>query len=929
MDKSRTEYSAQNTTVAVVSRMVAILMGFATRVVFTHTLSEAYVGVNGLFTDILNVLALSELGVGTAITFALYRPIAQGDVERQKSLMLMYRTFYRIVAGIVLVCGLMVIPFMGLFVSNSSDIDHLILIYLLYLANSVISYLLIYKRTLIDAHQLIYVGTLYQTIFLIIQDVLQIIILLTTKNFILFLIIYILCTLGTNLSISRKADKLYPYLREKNIAPLPAEERKEIFKNIKAMLMHKIGNVVVNNTDNLLISAFVGVISVGKYSNYYLVIGSIRQVLDQIFTGITASVGNLGVTANRARVKKIFEASFFIGQWMYGVAAIALYSIINPFVSISFGSNYLFDTDIVLILCVNFYVTGMRKATLVFQDSLGLFWYNRYKAIAEAIINLGVSIALAVNFGIIGIFLGTFISTMTTSMWVEPYVLYKHHLKTSMVPYFIKYAIYTFILALTFLFTQKVCSLYEGGIILTIAYRVLVCAIVPNLILFIAYNQSWEFKFLVQKLRGLLGGRLARGQESAAEAKAEWGEGLDPQERYLLGLLRTSLEGESESDVATLEPSSDIDWEEFFYQAGQHSVTPLIYDQLCHRTDMHKMYHDQLNFVSRQAVQQSYRLLFLTKAVIEVLEEAGVKAVVLKGAGIAHYYPVPELRKSGDVDLLLLNPADAAKATEVLCTAGFGICEHQHANHHIALESKEGIEVELHTMLAEPFDSQQTNEYLESVAAGCGNDIEYIEVMGVSLPVPKKSEFAFHLLLHMLQHFLRAGFGLKLLCDWVVFWNQVSDEDVRSEYLELVQESGLKGFSDLITATCVKYLGLREEAVAFMVDDFELSQLDKNVTEFIHEIFSAEEFGRSSTDRMVIVRDSSLGAYIREFHHQMRLNHPRASRIILLWPILWVVTLVVFLVNNRRIRGISALQIFRTAHKRSRLVKDMRLFKKV
>lgn len=145
-EKSRTEYSMVNTSVAFIAQITAILMGFFTRVVFTHTLSEGYVGINGLFTDILNILSLSELGVGTAITYALYGPIAQKDTKKQQILMRMFRTFYRITAAVVLVAGLCLIPFLNVLMKNRPDVDHLLLIYLLYLLNSVISYLLIYKR---------------------------------------------------------------------------------------------------------------------------------------------------------------------------------------------------------------------------------------------------------------------------------------------------------------------------------------------------------------------------------------------------------------------------------------------------------------------------------------------------------------------------------------------------------------------------------------------------------------------------------------------------------------------------------------------------------------------------------------------------------------------------------------------------------------
>ena len=202
-----------NTSVAFVAQISAILMGFFTRVVFTRMLSEGYVGINGLFTDILNILSLSELGVGTAITYALYRPIAENDISKQQILMRMFRTFYRMTAGFVLVAGMCLIPFLDILMKDRPDVDHLELIYLLYLLNSVVSYLLTYKKTLIDAHQMNYITVLYHNGFLVMQDICQIIILITTRNFVLFLIVAVVCTITGNVSMSRKADALFPYLK--------------------------------------------------------------------------------------------------------------------------------------------------------------------------------------------------------------------------------------------------------------------------------------------------------------------------------------------------------------------------------------------------------------------------------------------------------------------------------------------------------------------------------------------------------------------------------------------------------------------------------------------------------------------------------------------------------------------------------------------
>ncbi|MDR2042824.1 MAG: lipopolysaccharide biosynthesis protein [Clostridium sp.] len=514
--KSRAEYSARNTTIAVTSNTAAILMGYAVRVVFTHTLSESYVGVSGLFTDILNILNLSEMGIGAAVTYALYLPVARGDREKQKSLMRLFRLFYRLTAAAVALLGLAVVPFLGILTGNPPEVKQLTLIYLMYLTNTSISYLFTYKRTVVDAHQLIYIGTLYQTVFLILQDVVQIGILLLTRDFLLFLSVYLVCTLGANLGISRKADKLYPYLKEKNRLPLPQEEKRDIYRNIRAMLLHKLGHVAVNNTDHILLSVMAGISTVGIYSNYFLLVASVAQVLDKIFQGITASVGNLGVTENAKRVRRIFDASCFIGQWMYGLGAICLFECLNPFVEISFGASYLFPEEVVLLLCLNFWITGMRRAVLVFRDSLGLFWFDRYKSVLEALLNLAVSIALGFRLGVLGIFLGTAVSTLLTSSWVEPYMLYKHHLDgkgakasgvRSLGLYFLRYVYSGAVLAGVWFLTDFLCRMVQGSPVMVLLFRVAVCAAAPNLLLFLAYRRNKEFLFLTEKAAKLLKSR--------------------------------------------------------------------------------------------------------------------------------------------------------------------------------------------------------------------------------------------------------------------------------------------------------------------------------------------------------------------------------------------------------------------------------------
>lgn len=507
-EKSRTQYSAYNTSVALFSRAAAIVMGYFVRIVFTRVLTENYVGINGLFTDILNVLSLSEMGIETAISFALYKPISTGDIEAQKSIMRLYKWFYRFVALFVAAAGLCILPFMDILIKNKPDIEHLTCIYLLYLLNTVLSYLFVYKRTLLDAHQLMYIGTLSKTFSWIVQDILQIAILLLTKNFILYLYVYIATTLLSNLYISKKTERLFPFICEKKIAPVEKEQRQHILKNIRAMMMHKVGDVMVNNTDNLLISSLIGIGSVGRYSNYYLLIGSVQQVLNETFQGITASVGNLGVTSDAGKVHSIFHTVFFLNNWLFGFAAVCLFELLNPFVAFSFGRNYLFPADIVLMLCINFYIRGMTRSCLIFRNSLGLFWYDRYKSIAEAVINLIASIILAQKFGTLGVFMGTFISTVTTSLWIEPYVLYRYHFHTPVWEYYQKLIRYCIETGIIWMIVHTACTfavnyLTQGGLVTELFLKLLICILLVNGLFLLRNHKNSEFRFLMEKWKGL------------------------------------------------------------------------------------------------------------------------------------------------------------------------------------------------------------------------------------------------------------------------------------------------------------------------------------------------------------------------------------------------------------------------------------------
>lgn len=393
-------------------------------------------------------------------------------------------------------------------------------------------------------------------------------------------------------------------------------------------------------------------------------------------------------------------------------------------------------------------------------------------------------------------------------------------------------------------------------------------------------------------------------------------------EKQLLGLIKAALTGEGAPtgvDPAQILPLSEA-----------HAVTPLLYDLLCPAAGdaPGTPVEEQIRRRTTGCIRQYYRLLFLTRYYVELLGKAGVPTVVLKGAGVSAHYPVPEYRKSGDVDLLLLNREDLGRAQAVLEGAGARREGEQHANHHMAFVGPDGIELELHLTITEDFDDRQANQCMAGVATTLeGHVVETQILPGVALPVLTDGYQAFTLLLHMLHHFLRSGFGLRLLCDWAVFWNRpVAGEELEG-YLSLVRECGLEGFSRLITLTCVNYLGLGEGCAALLLaGGSPLSP--ETCAAFLREVFDAQEFGKTSSDRMVTLRGGGIIGYIREFHHQMCLNYPRAGKVFLLWPILWMLTLIRFLYNNHAVRKTSLFSILRTTGHRSRFVKELRLFQR-
>ncbi len=421
----RTRYTLINMLVNIGGQFFTMLLSFINRMVFIHCLSAAYLGVNGLFTDVLSILNFAELGIGTAMVFSMYEPAARDDEQKLARLMNLYKWMYRAVAATVLLFGLVLLPFLSYLIKGGEGIEHITLIYMIYVLGSASSYLLNYKSSIYQAYQKGYIRAGWNMVCEFIKTVLQIAILLLTGNFILYLVVQQAVQFLPNIMVSRRVDKEFPYLKECRELP-DREERSGILKNIGAMSMHKLAIVIVRNTDSLLMSSFIGLTTVGLYSNYRLVINALNNLMTKVVTAFSGSVGNFAALENSDRLYQVYKEMDFLFFMLSGYLTGGLMMLFNPLIALLFGEEYCFPMATVVFIVTEFYITRMRQTNLLFREVMGLFWNDRYKAVAESIINLAVSLVLVQRYGVTGIIWGTIISTLCTCTWIEPYIFLKY-----------------------------------------------------------------------------------------------------------------------------------------------------------------------------------------------------------------------------------------------------------------------------------------------------------------------------------------------------------------------------------------------------------------------------------------------------------------------------------------------------------------------
>lgn len=478
--------------------ILTTVLKFVSRWAFIHTIGITYLGINGLYTNILGVLSLTELGISSAMNYSLYKPVAENDIEKIKSIMRVYKNAYRIIALIVSVLGLLLVPFLHYLIKDAKGLsnDELIFYYILFLFNTVTSYFVSYKYSLNNAEQKGYITNNINAVTTIVTTIIQIVILFVFKSFTFYLVIQIVIQLMGKIVATVYLNKAYPFLKDKNVEKLDKKTKKSLFVNIKSLMIHKLGQVAVNQTDNIIISSFISVNTVGMISNYTLVTSTVDTFLSLIFNNIVGSLGNLCATTDKEYQYKIYKIYDFVDFWLYGFSAIAYASLIQPFTVLMWGEEFVVDFKVVLLIIMNTYMVGQRIPLNNMKAASGIFSQDRYLPTIQAVLNLVISIILAKRIGLIGVYIGTIISGIIPT-FIRPLLVYKPLFDKKTGDFYLTFFKHLFVLLVigfaNYVVTNRVMSDLN---LFSFIVSIIITGVLPNVLITLIYFKTDEFKYV-------------------------------------------------------------------------------------------------------------------------------------------------------------------------------------------------------------------------------------------------------------------------------------------------------------------------------------------------------------------------------------------------------------------------------------------------
>lgn len=501
----RIQQAKKNIAFGFVSNFVILFMNFLQRTIFILILGQTLTGVNSLFSGILSMLSMAELGIGSALNYSLYKPVANKDYEKIKSYMLFYKKAYRVIAAVITIIGLALTPFLKYLVKNPGDntIQELTVYYLIFLFNTVSTYFVAYKYSLVNAEQRNYIQTNITTITKIVTVVVQIVVLLVTRNFLIYLLAQAAVELLQKIFVSRYLNRLYPYLCEKKVQKLEKEETAVIITKTKALMCHKIGDVARLQTDSIIISSFIDVGVNGIVDNYNYVITYVANFVNIIFNSVLSGFGNLVATESKEKQYEVFKVYRFFACWLYGFATVGFWYLLTPLIgNLWLNDEWVIGQGIVTLILIDFYFKGGRVVLANFKIAAGVFEKDRYLALIQGGVNLVLSIGLVQVIGLSGIYVGTVVSGLMANV-IQPLIVYHDCFECKAISYFtdsLKYL--CIIVGITLLLLPVKAAILQEVTFLRFLGMAVVITLVYNGVFWLAFGRSGEFRYLFQVVAG-------------------------------------------------------------------------------------------------------------------------------------------------------------------------------------------------------------------------------------------------------------------------------------------------------------------------------------------------------------------------------------------------------------------------------------------
>lgn len=509
MKIERSESATRNIVFGVVLKIYQMVIPFMMRTAMIYLLGVEYLGLNSLFASVLQVLNIAELGVGSAMVYSMYKPIAEDDKITICALMNLYKIYYRVIGMIILGLGIIIVPFIPKLISGHIPIDmNIYILYLLNLGSTVLSYwLFAYKNSILQAHQRTDMTSKVILFTDTIKYVLQIGVLFIFHNYYYYIIVILVTQIMTNIITALVSDKMYPQYKPKG--KLSKDMIKQINQRIRDLFTSKIGMVIVNSVDTIVISAFLGLTVLAVYQNYFYLITAVTGLIGTVFTSVTAGIGNSIIVETKEKNFQDLNKFTFIIAWISGVCVSCFLCLFQPFMSIWVGKEFLLDFSVVICLCIYFFVYEINQLLNTYKDAAGIWNEDRFRPLVTAFTNLVMNLIMVQFMGIYGIILSTVLSTLFVGM---PWLL--HNLftvlfdKKQLVPYLKRLLFYVVIVFFSTFVTYHICDLFNQSDVLLILTRLVICMIVPNGIFFVAYYRMKEFKHSVQLADKMTRGKL-------------------------------------------------------------------------------------------------------------------------------------------------------------------------------------------------------------------------------------------------------------------------------------------------------------------------------------------------------------------------------------------------------------------------------------